>query len=148
VHRIEHAVEIDASPDEVFAHLVEGERRLRWMGALRETEQLTDGPPEVGSRWRDVFEELGQRVELEAEVAVYEPPRHLLVRLSSRAADATSEQHLESTNGRTRLTTAIETEYKSFLARHGAVIVTHLAQRQLEADLATLKGLVESEAVG
>jgi uncharacterized protein YndB with AHSA1/START domain len=145
MHRVEHAVEIDASPDAVFPYLVDGERRLRWMGALRETEQLTEGPPAVGSRWRDVFEELGQRIELEAKVTAYEPPRRLVVKLSSSAADAETEQRLDAAEGRTRLTAVIETEYKSFTARLAAGIVTHHTQRQLEADLAALKGLVEDE---
>jgi uncharacterized protein YndB with AHSA1/START domain len=146
VHRVEHAVEIDAPPDAVFPYLAGAEPRLRWMGALRESEQLTEGPPAVGSRWRDVFEDLGQRIELEAEVEAYEPPRLLRVRLSSRPIEATSEQRLEWREGRTRVTTVLETEYKSFAARLAAGVVTHHAQKQLEADLATLKGLVESEA--
>jgi uncharacterized protein YndB with AHSA1/START domain len=148
VHRVEHAVEIDASPEAVFPYLADGERRLRWMGALLETEQLTEGPPAVGSRWRDVFENLSQRVELEAEVAVYEPPRRLLVKLSSRQVDATSEQLLEANGGRTRLTAVIETEYKTVTARLASGLVAHVAQRQLEEDLATLKGLVERGAAG
>jgi uncharacterized protein YndB with AHSA1/START domain len=148
VHRVEREVEIDASPDAVFPYLVDGARRLLWMGALRETEQLTHGPPAVGSRWRDVFEDLGQRIELEAELAVYEPPRRLLVKLTSRAVKATSEQRLEPTGESTRLTAVIKTDYRTLAARLAAVIVTHQAQRQLEADLAALKKLVEDEAAG
>jgi uncharacterized protein YndB with AHSA1/START domain len=146
VHRVERDVEIDASPDAVFPYLVDSAKRLLWMGALRETEQLTDGPPAVGSRWRDVFEDLGQRLELEAELAVYEPPRRLLVKLRSRAVEATSEQRLEPAGEGTRLTAVIETDYRTVAARLAAVIVTHQAQRQLEADLAALKELVEGQA--
>jgi len=144
VQRVEHSVEIDAPPDAVFPYLAEGEQRLRWMGALRETHQLTGGPPAVGSRWRDVFEDLGQRIELQAEVVAYEPPRLLRVALSSRVVEATSEQRLEAVGSRTRLTTVLETEYKSFTARLAAGMVTRHAQRQLETDLAALEQLVES----
>jgi uncharacterized protein YndB with AHSA1/START domain len=145
VHRVEREVEIDAAPDAVFPYLVDGALRRRWMGVLRETEELTDGPPAVGSRWRDVFEDLGRRIELEAELAVYEPPRRLLVKLTSRGIEATSEQRLQPTGGRTRLTAVIETDYRTAAARVAGVILTHRAQRQLEADLAALKGLVEEE---
>ena len=36
------------------------------MGALVESEPLSEGPPRRGSRYRDVFEDHGQRIELEA----------------------------------------------------------------------------------
>lgn len=146
--RVAHSVEIDAPPDAVFPYLAAAEQRLRWMASLRESEPLTDGPPSVGTRWRDVFEDLGQRIELEAEMVAYEPPRLLRVRLSSRAIDATSEQRLEAVDGRTRVKAVIETEYKSFTARLASGIVTQHAQKQLEADLASLKELVEGGAPG
>ena len=145
--RAEHAIEIDAPPDAVFPYLADGDQRLRWMGALAETEQLTPGPPAVGCRWRDVFEQLGQRLVLQAELAAYEPPTRLLVRLSSPAADATSEQRLEPAGeGRTRVRATIDADYKSCGARLASGMVTRQTQAQLEADLATLKGLVEREA--
>jgi uncharacterized protein YndB with AHSA1/START domain len=148
VHRVAHSVEIDGLPDAVFPYLAPAEHRLRWMGALRQSEPLTDGPPAVGSRWRDVFEDVGQRIELEAEVVVYEPPRLLRVKLSSRAIDAMSEQRLEAVDGRTRVEAVIETEYKSLKARLASGIVTRHAQKQLEVDLASLKELVEGGAAG
>jgi len=51
------------------------------MGALEESDPLTDGEPGVGARYRDVFVDHGQRIELEAEVVRYEPPAYLEVSL-------------------------------------------------------------------
>lgn len=144
MHRNEHSVEIAAEPDEVFPWLAASERRCAWMGALTESEPLTDGSPEVGSRFRDVFEDLGQRVELEAEIVELDPPRALTVHLVSKVFDATSSQRLEELEGgRTRLTAVIETEYKQRAARLAAPVVTRHAQRRLEQDLERLKELVE-----
>jgi uncharacterized protein YndB with AHSA1/START domain len=143
VHRNEHTVEIAAAPETVFPYLVDGERRLEWMGVLRESEKLTEGPPAPGSRWRDVFEDHGQRIELEAELTEYEPGRRLVVRLRNRGFESTSTQALAEADGRTRLTTVIETEYKALAARLMAGVVTRHAQRQLEGDLARLKQIVE-----
>jgi uncharacterized protein YndB with AHSA1/START domain len=143
VHTNEHAVEIDAPAARVFPYLVESEKRLHWMGALVESEQLTDGPLEVGTVWRDVFEEHGQRIELEAELAELEPGRRIRVRLESRGFDATSTQELEEVDGRTRLRTVIETEYTTLAARLLSLVVSRHAQKQLAADLARLKELVE-----
>lgn len=145
MHRNEHTVEIDAAPDSVFPYLADGEQRLRWMSALKETEKLSEGPPREGSRWRDVFEDHGQRVELEAELAVYEPPERLLVRLRSKMLAATSEQRLVASDGRTQLTTVIESDYKSLVARLAAGVITRHAQARLETDLAELKRIVEAE---
>jgi hypothetical protein len=116
------------------------------MGALEESEPLTDGPAGVGSRYRDVFVDHGQRVELEAEVVRLEPPHHLEVRLRAAGIEGTSTQTLEEVPGGTRLTAVIETKYTRRLLRMMAGVVTRHAQARLESDLARLKQLVESEA--
>lgn len=148
MHRNEHTVEIDAPAAAVFPYLADSKQRLRWMGALKESEPLDGGPSGEGARWRDVFEDHGHRIELEAEVDEYAPHERLRIRLHGSGFEATSEQRLEEANGRTRLTTVIETDYKSFGARLLAGVITRHAQQQLEADLAALKALVEREADG
>jgi hypothetical protein len=115
------------------------------MGALTESEPLTDGDTGVGSRYRDVFVDHGQRIELEAEVVRYEPPRYLEVRLRGQGIESTSSQTLEETGGRTRLTALIETEYTRRLLRMMAGVVTRHAQQRLESDLENLKRIVEAE---
>jgi carbon monoxide dehydrogenase subunit G len=121
----------------VFPFLEASEQRLRWMGALVESEPLDEG------RFRDVFEDHGQRIELEAEVERRDSPRLLVVRLRGRAFEATSTQQLEEVGESTRLSTVVETEYTSRLARLAAPLLTRRAQRELEADLTALKELVE-----
>jgi uncharacterized membrane protein len=113
------------------------------MGALVESEPLDARPPVVGSRYRDVFEDLGQRVELEAELVELDPPRVLAVHLVADALEATSTSRLEPSEGGTRLTATVRTRYKALAARLVAPVVARHAQRQLEADLARLKELVE-----
>jgi uncharacterized protein YndB with AHSA1/START domain len=130
-------VEIAAPPERVFPFLEASEQRLRWMGALVESEPLDEG------RFRDVFEDHGQRIELEAEVERRDSPRLLIVRLRGSAFEATSTQQLEEAGEGARLTTVVETEYTSRLARLAAPLLTRRAQRELEADLTALKELVE-----
>jgi uncharacterized protein YndB with AHSA1/START domain len=132
-------VEIAARPERVFPFLEASEQRLRWMGALVESKPLDEG------RFRDVFEDHGQRIQLEAEVERREPPRVLVVRLRGSAFEATSTQRLEEAGEGTRLSTVVETEYTSRLARLAAPLVTRRAQRQLEADLTALRELVEGD---
>jgi hypothetical protein len=132
----------------VFPHIVESARRLEWMGALTESEPLTDGHAGVGSRYRDVFVDHGKRVELEAEVVRYEPPGYLEVRLRGDGVESTSCQTLEETGTGTRLTAVIETEYTKRLLRMVAGVVTRHAQERLESDLENLKRIVEAEPSG
>jgi uncharacterized protein YndB with AHSA1/START domain len=145
LHRNEHTVEIAAPRERVFPHVVESVRRLEWMGALTASDPLTEGEPGVGSRYRDVFVDHGQRIELEAEVVRYEPPGYLEVRLRGDGVEATSSQTLEGAAEGTRLTAVIETEYTKRLLRMMAGVVTRHAQQRLESDLAELKRIVEAE---
>ena len=143
--RNEHSVEIERPPASVFPYLVTSEQRLRWMGALAESEQVTDGDPGPGTRFRDVFEERGQRIAIDAEIVDWKPPERLGLRLRSRAFESTGLQTLEALDGRTRLTTTLETDYKSRVARLMAGMITRQAQARLEEDLVRLKELVERE---
>jgi len=128
----------------VFAYLVPSERRLRWMSALKESEQVSEGPPGLGTKFRDVFEDHGQRFEIDAEVVEYEPQTRVAIRLVASAFESTVTQTLAESDGGTRLATRIDTEYKSALARLMSGVVTGHAQKTLEDDLARLKDLLES----
>ena len=134
---------IAAAPGQVFPWLADSERRCEWMGALVESEPLTEGPPRQGARFHDVFEDHGQRIELEAELVEFDAPHALVVELVSNAFEATITQRLEEEERGTRLTAAIATTYTALAARLLASVVTRHAQKQLEADLGRLKELVE-----
>ena len=103
-----------------------------------------ESEPLAAGRFRDVFEDLGQRVELEAEVLEHEPPKLLVVRLRAKSFEATSTQRLDPAGAGTRLSTVVETTYRKRLARLAGPVVARRAQRQLEHDLAALKRLAES----
>jgi hypothetical protein len=115
------------------------------MGALVESEPLTEGPPAEGSRYRDVFEDFGQRIELEAELVELDEPHRLVVALDSNVFEATISQQLEERGAGTLLAVEIETTYTKLAARLLASVVTRHGQKQLEDDLARLKALVEGE---
>jgi hypothetical protein len=110
------------------------------MGLLVESEALGEG------HFRDVFLEHGRRIELKAEVLRHEPPELLQVLLRGPGFEATSTQRLEPTAGGTRLTTVVESEYRSRLARIAGPLVVRRAQRQLEDDLTRLKEIVEADS--
>ena len=131
-------MEIAAPPERVFPHLVGSEERLRWMALLVESEPVDD------RHFRDVFVDHGHRVEIDAEITRYEPPRRLEVHLVADAFSARSTHVVAEEGGGSRLTTTVETEYTKRLARIAGPLVTRRAQAQLEADQRALKALLES----
>jgi len=144
-HVNEFAIEIDRPAAQIFPQLVAGERRMRWMAALKESKQVSDGAPGLGTRFDDVFEDHGQRFEIEAEIVEFEPGKRLALDLVASAFESRVTQTLDEKDGTTLLTTSIETEYKSALARLMSGVVTGHAQKQLEEDMARLKELMESQ---
>jgi uncharacterized protein YndB with AHSA1/START domain len=140
----EYSVEIERPAAQVFPHLVASERRLRWMGALKESKQVTEGQPAEGTRFEDVFEDHGQRFEIEAVIKELRPPELLRLDLAGSAFESTVTHVLVEANGSTRLTVRIDTEYLSALARLMSGVVTGHAQKQLEEDLERLKQLLEA----
>jgi len=145
IHTNEHTIEIERPAPHVFAFLAASERRQRWMSALKESKQVSDGPLGLGTRFRDVFEDHGQRFEIDAEIVEWEPHDKLVIELKASAFESRVTQLLApGENGGTRLTTRMDTEYKSALARLMAGVVTGHAQKQLEDDLARLKEILES----
>jgi uncharacterized protein YndB with AHSA1/START domain len=144
VHRNEAKVEIERSAAEIFPYLAAPDKRREWMEKLVESEQVTEGEPGLGARFRDVFEDHGHRIEIDAEITEWEPAEAIAIHLTSSGFDSTAKQRLEEVGGRTLLETVIETEYKSRVARLMAGVVTRHAQRQLEIDLERLKELLEA----
>lgn len=143
MHRNEHSVEIDAPAERVFEYVAEPERMHEWVGGLVEFRPLGPGP-ELGSRGVQVVTMAGRQWELESEITRYEPPRELDARLVHNGFESLASYRLEESDGRTRVTTTMETEYKQAFARLLAGVVTRQAQKKLEADLARLKQVVES----
>jgi uncharacterized protein YndB with AHSA1/START domain len=144
-HVNEFAIDIDRPAAQIFPQLVAGERRMRWMAALKDSKQVTDGAPGLGTKFDDVFEDHGQRFEIEAEIVEFEPGKKLALDLVASAFESRVTQTLDEKDGTTHLTTRIETEYKSALARLMSGVVTGHAQKQLEEDMARLKELLESQ---
>ena len=143
MHRNEHSVEIDASAERVFPYLAEPELMQRWIGGLIEFRPIDAGPA-LGSRAIQLVEVAGKKWELESELTRYEPPRLLEARLvAPKDFESVAAYRLEEADGRTRVTTTMETEYKHRVARFLGGVATRQAQRKLEADLARLKQVVE-----
>jgi uncharacterized protein YndB with AHSA1/START domain len=143
VPRNESQVEIARPAADVFPYLVEAERRREWVHGLVESTPLDDGGPRVGSRFRDVVVDHGQRMTVDAEVEHYEPNTALTARLRARGFVSRLSYRLQELDGRTRVACTLETEFTMRVARLAGPLVTRQAQKALDASFRNLKRVLE-----
>jgi carbon monoxide dehydrogenase subunit G len=143
VIRVEHSVVIGRPQADVFAYLADPRNLPDWQASVLEAR--SHGPIESGALFTEVRRVLGKRVESLIEVVEYERERRLTVRSSSGPVAFRVTHSLEPTDGGTRLSVAVEGEPGGF-ARLGAPILVRMLRRELEADFARLKELLESRS--
>jgi uncharacterized protein YndB with AHSA1/START domain len=144
--REEHSVVIDRPIEDVFAYLTDANNDSLWQAATLETEQTSEAPVGVGTIYRNVSKFLGRRIETTFEVTVHESPRKQCIRATSGPIPATGCYLLEPADGgSTRFTQTLEGEVGSFF-RLAEPLVARAFRRQMQADMATLKDLLEAGA--
>jgi uncharacterized protein YndB with AHSA1/START domain len=142
--REEHSVVIDRPIEEVFAYLTDANNDSLWQATTLETEQTSEGPVGVGTIYRSVSKFLGRRIETTVEVTEHEPPRKQCVRATSGPMLAAGCSLLEPADGAsTRFTQTLEAEVGGFF-RLAEPLVARAFRRQMQADMATLKDLLEA----
>ena len=141
--RNESQVEIARPAADIFPYLVESEKRRQWVHGLVESTPLDDGEPRVGSRFRDVVVDHGQRTTVDAEVERYEPDDALTARLQARGFVSRVSYELQEVDGRTRVACTLETEFTVRVARLVGPLVTRHAQKALDTSLQKLKRVLE-----
>lgn len=143
-HTAASDIEIDATPEAIFAWLAEPEKRLKWIEGLAEITPVTDDGLRVGARWIEIHDVNGREYEFEFEVAELEAPRRLRCTALARPQFETDLLYLVET-GLSANSVTIEhtTRFRGWIARLlGAMLAKGLA-RKLERDLARLKAAIE-----
>jgi uncharacterized protein YndB with AHSA1/START domain len=143
VTRITTAVDIAASPREVFPWLIEPDRLARWIGGFVSSEAMTDGPPRAGSRSRDVLEDKGRRLVIETEITEFVADRRLGVHIRWDTGESDDRYDLEPVGSGSRLTYVSDVRLKGPMRLLSRAISPQLRARA-ERDLASLRDLVEA----
>jgi uncharacterized protein YndB with AHSA1/START domain len=142
--RQEHTIVIDRPVEEVFAFLTDPNNDPLWQSTTLETERTSEGEVDVGTTLRNVSKFLGRRIETTMEIIENEPPRRQCVRITSGPIPGEGCYLLEpAEGGSTRFTQTFEAEVGGFF-RLAEPLVGRAISRQTEADMATLKDLLES----
>jgi uncharacterized protein YndB with AHSA1/START domain len=77
---ITHSVEINRSPEDVFAYLDQLDRYVEWQENLISTRVESEGPTQVGSRGVDRRRVPGGPRDIPFEVTQHDPPRKISFR--------------------------------------------------------------------
>jgi hypothetical protein len=99
----EVSIYLNCQVDQVFAFLVDGKNLQSWQSNLVESEQLTKGPVQVGTRFREVRRVGPGQSEIQAEVTIYDEMNKLFGTRTITKPQVTVLYALKSESGGTRL---------------------------------------------
>jgi uncharacterized protein YndB with AHSA1/START domain len=143
-----HSVEIERSPQDVFAYVTDPARFTEWQDAVVSARRLGDEPMREGSKL-SLTRRMGKREQtMTSELTAYDPPRGYAFRVLDGPVRAIGNGKLEALadGGRTRFTFELDFEGHGI----GKLLVPLFVRRQAEKELAeshsNLKERLESGA--
>lgn len=135
-------VHIARPVEEVFAYLAEAGKVQTWQSGLIEFQQLTEGPVQVGTRFREVRRTgPGRTADVQAEITAYEVNRRFATRTIT-GPRVTVDYAMESEAGGTRL------DYQFIMVTRGMMrvlepLIAGGIRKDTNQDFQTLKRLLE-----
>lgn len=144
--KAEVSTTINRSVEDVFSVVSNFEHNATWSSATIEDKITSEGPIGVGSTARLVSTFLGRRVENDAVITEFEPNRRVTMETTTGPFPIRGSLTVEPVEGGTRLDTTFEVEPGGFF-KLADPLVTRMAKRQFESDLANLKDLMEAHAL-
>ena len=142
--RVEESIEINRPLKEVFNYVSDVGNYPKWMAHALEVRKDTEGPPQHSDRFIVAIKSVGRRFETPYERTSYEPNR----RYTDRAVGGPIPKQrwectFEEVPGGTRLRRAVDAEPAGLL-KLLEPLQKRAAERQLRADLQTLKDVLEA----
>jgi uncharacterized protein YndB with AHSA1/START domain len=141
VPRFELTVDIDRSPGDVFAYLVDVSNIPEWQSSARDVE--AEGVVQLGTRVHERRQFLGRDVTTVLEVTAFEPPKRFDLASRGGPVPFAIEHTLEPDGDRTRLAVEVDVRLGGMM-RVAAQGPLKLARREFESDFARLKAILEA----
>jgi Polyketide cyclase / dehydrase and lipid transport len=136
------SVLIHRPPEQVFAFLADPENDPSWSTAAGTMVLTSERPVRVGSTVRQEGHFLGRRLEFALAVTVYEPNKRFGMKVTSGPIRFAGVRTVEAVPGGTKVIFAGGGESNGFF-RVVEPLLTWMANRQLRADLRSLKSVLE-----
>ena len=141
---VEISIDIDRPPAEVFAFISNFENNPRWQSGMVAAKFTSEGPLAVDSTYVQISKFLGRRIESSFEVIEYEPNKMVKARTTASSFPIQFMRSVEPLGDGTRVKAVIEGEARGFFKLAGPLL-DPMVQRQIEADYANLKRILEAE---
>ena len=135
------SVFIDRPVEDVFAFASDPANDAQWQD-VELSELTSDGPQGVGSTTRSVSKFLGRKMDITAEITVYDPPNQFSFRTASGPIQFEAQQTYEPQDGGTLMTFSGEAEVGGFF-KVAEGMVAKQAESRMEADMNRLKAVLE-----
>lgn len=139
--RVEHELEIDRPPAEVFAFITDPAKVPEWQATALDA-RLESERMEKGARIVEVRKILGRELETTFQVEEYEPDRRYDLGVLSGPVSFRVSQNLERSNGGTKMRILVEGEPAGFF-EYAEPEIERRVRRQLEDDFRMLKLVLE-----
>ena len=143
--RFEQSVVINRPSEQVFDFLANPLNDPQWSSASVEMRKTSGGPVGVGATYRQVGRFLGRRLDFALEVTAYEPNRKFGMKVTAGPIKFAGIRVLETVLDGTRVTFKGGGQSSGFF-RIADPLLARAAERQLTADLAALKAVLEAPA--
>ena len=140
----EASIHIACPPDEVFAFVGDATNNPKWRKNVVQTVWLDDGPMRVGRRGRQTARLLGRRWTVDAEVAEWDPPRHVAWRTVQGPVSVRSWIRVEAAATGSLVSGGADGGFTGPIGRFLTRLAVPRMIRQAEVDLRTLRALLES----
>lgn len=141
---LKHSIVINRPLAEVFEYVTASENAPRWKSRLKEVRRISQGPVGVGTIEVHVGKIFWWRPETKIEITAYEPNKRIGFKTISGPLSAEGKVSFESVENGTKVTITAGRQ-PSGLLKIIAPLILDLAQKQLEADLAKLKEVLEQQ---
>jgi ribosome-associated toxin RatA of RatAB toxin-antitoxin module len=139
---MESRIEIARPVDQLFAYLSDLSNWPQWLVGIQESRIEGSEKIGVGAKVRQVAKVLGRRFEITGQVVAFDPNKKIAMQVLTGPFPMALTLTFEAIGQASRLTTVLEADPGTYF-RLAAPLVKPLLQRQLDADHATLKALVE-----
>jgi uncharacterized membrane protein len=141
--RVERSIVIEKPVEDVWEFVHDTTKDALWQTTLVESQQLTDGPIDVGTTVREVRNFLGRRVEMTWQMTECKRNRRSSIQAVAGPVPLSGRYEFEPVGSATKLTVTGELDAHR-LFKLAEPIFRQITARELEANLGHLKDLVES----
>ena len=145
---VEESVDIDRSPEDVWAFLANTDNIPAFESQITHIEQVTEGDVGVGTRWKGGTNVLGRKFEWTTEMVEFEPPTRSRTKSVEGKLPFEITYRLSPSGSGTLFTYRIDAEsgLGGVFGKLGDPLVERAQARTVRTNLANLKELLEADA--